>query len=1166
MTGYGNLTMKNDGRHFVLKAAFLCFAVLVSPNLAHAQTLTTVAETGFQPNRDYLALQPFETIDTLSGNIVLTFTDLTLPANGGRALTFTRTYNSLQTGPNKPHWFFGISGIPLRATVDATNATIPVNQQIAGVTGPFGEHTWAPSFLMPDGSTQYTTFMNTPDTSSSTQILNTTRWVSTPAFWRYDRIAGTLYLPDGRVAQYDTAGRLRTISDPAGSTVNTISLMWEPSLLTVTQSLGHGQTRQITVEMNDNTLLPERMIFGQSTWQYSYAAAYAGALETVQLPDGIAWLFEYQGELLTRLTTPQGGTIRYTYDFFTQDGFPPPDTLRSIFALSTRNANSGSGEQTWRFSYKLAGTSAAPYSVGAVVTLPSGQKIDHTYVSTADQFALSGGTQLVTRVVTDLDGMTEIETEGRHYTSLKAARPNVVWYGLEIQTRRITRNGRTYTTEYQYTIDANTLDDYHRVYRIIETGAPGELSRTTTFDYQHLNGPLAWPYILGLVTQEDVLIGGQTSSRSWTYDTTTSSSPTIAGFRRSETVNGITTQLTPDALGNVATITKANEKSVSFAYSYGQVSQTSTPGVLTTRVINPDGTVQSETSAGRTTSYEYDALGRVKVTRPPGVHEIRTVYSANSIVTTRGDSKVTTTLDGFGRPIATLNNLDVRTRTEYDAEGRKVYESLPFVAGFGEGDVGTRFTYDGLGRVTREEPWRGSAGLSAGNARTRTYVGNSIILHDENGHDTTLIRQAFGHPDDVRLTGVIDANDPPQQWTYSYNVVGRLTSVTGPGGVTRTWAYHQNNPNLLVTERHPEFAASTAATYDYDVAGMLKHKTDPNGNVFTYNYDDDRLTSIQASGVTTTITYESGSNNRQTISVSDGSSTTFTYEPTTGRLASRSDSVDGKPPFVVNYVYDFDDNLRRIVYPSNRHVDNDVNRENQIVAVRNGHDGVPWASGALYHPSGALSFYRAGNNLDTLIGFDPLRYWVNSINVAPMSLNYSYDDVGNTTGITDARPNFNQTFTYDNLDRLLTATSPGNWNMQFAYDAHGNRQSVPGVSSYTYDPTNPFRLISVGNGPTDMHYDNNGNIFSVTGASMTYNANNQMVSFTGPGGTSTYDYDGDNWRVKKTVNGVTTYYTRGPNGQLLSEWINTSPTATVKDYIYAGSRLIAVVTAQKPAR
>ena len=92
-----------------------------------------------------------------------------------------------------------------------------------------------------------------------------------------------------------------------------------------------------------------------------------------------------------------------------------------------------------------------------------------------------------------------------------------------------------------------------------------------------------------------------------------------------------------------------------------------------------------------------------------------------------------------------------------------------------------------------------------------------------------------------------------------------------------------------------------------------------------------------------------------------------------------------------------------------------------------------------------------------------------------------------------------------------------------------------------------------------LGYDNNGNLRTAPSITYDYTPTNLMQSATVGTGTTRYAYDADDWRVKKeVVGGATTYYVRGPNGQLLTEWINTSPTATVKDYIYAGSRLIAV--------
>ena len=76
-----------------------------------------------------------------------------------------------------------------------------------------------------------------------------------------------------------------------------------------------------------------------------------------------------------------------------------------------------------------------------------------------------------------------------------------------------------------------------------------------------------------------------------------------------------------------------------------------------------------------------------------------------------------------------------------------------------------------------------------------------------------------------------------------------------------------------------------------------------------------------------------------------------------------------------------------------------------------------------------------------------------------------------------------------------------------------------------------------------------------------------LQSSTVAGVTANYWYTADDARVKKAVTGgATTYYVRGLNGELLIEWKNTTPNAEVRDYVYAGSRLIGVFTATQPAR
>lgn len=51
-------------------------------------------EKGFQSNRDYLSLLPFEIFDTASNSLILRTTDLALPRNGGRTLRIERIFSS----------------------------------------------------------------------------------------------------------------------------------------------------------------------------------------------------------------------------------------------------------------------------------------------------------------------------------------------------------------------------------------------------------------------------------------------------------------------------------------------------------------------------------------------------------------------------------------------------------------------------------------------------------------------------------------------------------------------------------------------------------------------------------------------------------------------------------------------------------------------------------------------------------------------------------------------------------------------------------------------------------------------------------------------------------------------------------------------------------------
>jgi len=73
--------------------------------------------------------------------------------------------------------------------------------------------------------------------------------------------------------------------------------------------------------------------------------------------------------------------------------------------------------------------------------------------------------------------------------------------------------------------------------------------------------------------------------------------------------------------------------------------------------------------------------------------------------------------------------------------------------------------------------------------------------------------------------------------------------------------------------------------------------------------------------------------------------------------------------------------------------------------------------------------------------------------------------------------------------------------------------------------TGPHQARSVGG--VSYTYDNNGNLTTRTGTSITWNVDNQPTSITNGGVTETYQYDADGERVKRVANNVTTVYLSG---------------------------------------
>ena len=161
---------------------------------------------------------------------------------------------------------------------------------------------------------------------------------------------------------------------------------------------------------------------------------------------------------------------------------------------------------------------------------------------------------------------------------------------------------------------------------------------------------------------------------------------------------------------------------------------------------------------------------------------------------------------------------------------------------------------------------------------------------------------------------------------------------------------------------------------------------------------------------------------------------------------------------------------------------------------------------------------------------------------------YTYDDVGNVLSVVDAAA-YNgatpatqtQNFTYDALNRLLTAQATGGsygtyTTRSYVYNNAGSITSFEGTAFYYQDPAHKHAVTHVGGtaaGNQKYWYDANGNstrrINGSSDITMIYDEENRLTGMSGAVSAG-YVYDGDPLRfaaglcgnrVKETLSGVT---------------------------------------------
>jgi len=161
---------------------------------------------------------------------------------------------------------------------------------------------------------------------------------------------------------------------------------------------------------------------------------------------------------------------------------------------------------------------------------------------------------------------------------------------------------------------------------------------------------------------------------------------------------------------------------------------------------------------------------------------------------------------------------------------------------------------------------------------------------------------------------------------------------------------------------------------------------------------------------------------------------------------------------------------------------------------------------------------------------------------------FGFDKLDRLTHYEDNTTKEYQNFSYDANGNRLSQNQETNRTRRFSYTANSN--TLTGIKYYHTIDENTTNITK----DINYTYDATGNIIQDEKHTYSYDARNRLIAIDN---NVTYQYNYDNRRVSKTVNGVTTYFIYDGH-KLLGEYDQNGD--LIKEYLYYNSTPIAVIT------
>lgn len=484
----------------------------------------------------------------------------------------------------------------------------------------------------------------------------------------------------------------------------------------------------------------------------------------------------------------------------------------------------------------------------------------------------------------------------------------------------------------------------------------------------------------------------------------------------------------------------------------------------------------------------YDGMGRILNVQIPDPSTGSTTYKASygytdiaTGVSIKETSAYTTTglqyyiedyYDGLGRLVEEKrqtdpNNVWSNYQTKdywYDASGRLIKQSLPYIdyagnydKGVGSTTLNTAYTYDPEGRV-----------LTAVNnlgTMTNTYDQWKTTTTDPNSNINGYYHDAYGN-----LVQVNEINSGTTYSTYyTWDLNKDLTKMTDASGNVRNFTYDGLGNRLTAQDLHVSTDTTFGTwTYTYDNDNYLTQSISPNAATVNYTYDAGgrKLTEDYTGATGTEITYAydtctQGIGKLCSVTMTAGANTVYTYDYN-GNLSSENKTINGSS-YLTSYTYNRGGDTVTITYPDSSTVQYNYLSDHLVSSVNRKESGGSYTSvinSVSYSPDLKVATIAYANGVTTTNTYDPAKLYrltnkqtQNSGGTNLQNIAYTYDTDGNITNLadtsaTDAAKNI--TYTYDNLNRLLSATGYGGtwYNPSWLY-----RLKISSVASKVLEDT-----------------------------------------------------------------------------------------------------------------